>query len=218
MPKTRDRAYVILMGVGDENPVQRVGTICDELWIGRHDFNAGSMRCIGKANTAIDHNPTRIIFRAIPVKVHIHADFASTAERQIIKSVHQYSRRALPQPSLSLKTKPQRVGLAFNCRCQHRATRSPLEAITSCPRSALTKRKHASLYQSNTARVHSRMLRFVFARTIGFMQLAENSSFPCSRRKMNVGRSNPYIAVGRRENERAIFAEALKNAGVGRIG
>ncbi len=45
------------------------------------------------------------------------------------------------------------------------------------------------------------MLRFVFARTVRFMQLAENSSFPRSRRKMNVSRGNPYIAVGRRENE-----------------
>ena len=71
-----NRAYVVLMCVGDDQAAERLAAGGDELWIRHLHVGAGLARA-GKRDPAIDHQPTSVV----AVQVEVHADLARTPKR-----------------------------------------------------------------------------------------------------------------------------------------
>ena len=75
-PQIRHRTKMVFMGMGDHQPVEPVQIIHDKCRVGRHHINA-RCRVVTEGNSHINHKPAVVI----TVQAHIHADLASTTER-----------------------------------------------------------------------------------------------------------------------------------------
>ena len=79
-PQLRDRAHVILMGVGDDEREKILPHALDEGEIGHDQVDAGKVRAC-ESEAAINEDPLAAARRTEPVERRVHADLAEPAER-----------------------------------------------------------------------------------------------------------------------------------------
>ena len=78
-PQVGDGADMVLMGVGQQQSLQRIFTRRDKFRVGHlHVKTAATTTiCITEGDTTIHHQPLLVV----SVEVHIHTDFAATTKR-----------------------------------------------------------------------------------------------------------------------------------------
>ena len=76
-------ADVILMRMGDDDRLQPVRLRLDERGVRRHQVDAGRGVHVAECDAAIDHQPAAVLGRSYAVEIHVHADLAGAAERQV---------------------------------------------------------------------------------------------------------------------------------------
>ena len=78
----RHCADVILVGVGDENPLQLIGAFRQPTDVGHDQIHAGGGVHVGKGHAQINQDQAFLARRAIAIE-GVHADFTCPAEGQI---------------------------------------------------------------------------------------------------------------------------------------
>src|SRR5690606_6161481 len=78
-PHVDDRAEVVLVRMGQDDPDERTALLFDEAQIGKHDIDA-RLVLVREGQTEVDHEPAACVFRTNAVKVDVEADLAEAAE------------------------------------------------------------------------------------------------------------------------------------------
>ena len=76
-PQDRHRAQMVLVGMGQHDPGERIAPPDDEIGIGDHHIDTRRL-VVAEADAEVDHHPTAVA----AIEVEVHADLARTAQRQ----------------------------------------------------------------------------------------------------------------------------------------
>ncbi len=80
-PHLDERADMILVRMGDEDPEKIVALLLDEAQVGVDEVDAREVLLAAEAHPAIDEDPLPALGRAETVERRVHADLTETAER-----------------------------------------------------------------------------------------------------------------------------------------
>ena len=84
-PQVPQRADVVLVRVGDDDGFQTVGTLGDEARVGHDKVDARRPVHVREGDAGVHQDEPLVPDRPIAVEVHVHADLACPAKRQVGK-------------------------------------------------------------------------------------------------------------------------------------